>query len=48
LGLYIIKSIAEQAGGSVWFSSEENKGSIFSVSFSATGMKKKDGLKKLD
>jgi PAS domain S-box-containing protein len=31
LGLYIVKSIVEKLGGSVWFESEENKGSTFFV-----------------
>jgi PAS domain S-box-containing protein len=48
LGLYIIKSIVDQAGGEVWFESEENKGTTFYVSFPIEGMKKKDGLKQLD
>ncbi len=48
LGLYIIKSIVDQAGGEVSFESEENKGSSFSISFPMEGMKKKDGLKALD
>jgi signal transduction histidine kinase len=29
LGLYIAKSIVEQAGGKLWFESVENKGTIF-------------------
>jgi len=39
LGLYVVKSVADQSGGFVWFKSEENKGSIFYVSFPITGMK---------
>lgn len=31
LGLYIVKSIVEQANGKIWFSSAENKGSAFMV-----------------
>jgi len=31
LGLYIVKSIVEHAGGTVSFTSEENKGSVFTV-----------------
>ncbi len=48
LGLYIIKSIVDQSGGEIWFSSEENKGTKFYVVFPITGMKKKEGTKKLD
>lgn len=33
LGLYLIKSIMETMGGSIHFTSEENKGSIFTVKF---------------
>lgn len=32
LGLYIVKSIIEKLGGSIWFISEENKGTAFSIS----------------
>ncbi|MBU0708236.1 PAS domain S-box protein [Patescibacteria group bacterium] len=31
LGLYIVKSIVEGAGGEVWFKSKENEGSTFSI-----------------
>lgn len=48
LGLYIVKSIIDQSGGSVWFDSEENKGTTFYVTIPVTGMKKKEGSKKLD
>lgn len=39
LGLYVVKSVADQSGGSVWFTSEENKGSAFYILFPITGMK---------
>jgi PAS domain S-box-containing protein len=46
LGLYIIKSIIEQAsGGKVWFESEENKGTTFYFTLPLTGMVKKEGTK---
>ena len=34
LGLYLVKSIVEAMGGSISFVSEENKGSIFTISLS--------------
>jgi signal transduction histidine kinase len=42
LGLYIAKSIVEQAGGKLWFDSTENKGSIFYVTLPLYKIKKKD------
>jgi|GEM_PF-2257552 len=41
LGLYIVKSIVEQSGGHVWFSSEINKGSTFYVALPTAGMVKR-------
>ena len=48
LGLYIVKSIIEQAGGAIWFTSEEGVGSTFFVSLPLKGMKKKEGRTTLD
>lgn len=39
LGLYIVKSVLDHSGGSVWFTSEENKGTTFCVAIPMTGMK---------
>ncbi|MBI2630783.1 GAF domain-containing protein [Candidatus Nomurabacteria bacterium] len=47
LGLYIVKSILNNSGGSVWFTSEENKGTTFYVAIPMTGMKAKVGKKEL-
>ncbi|MDP3962893.1 MAG: ATP-binding protein [bacterium] len=47
MGLYIIKAIIEAAGGKIWFASEENKGTIFSVTLPLEGMKNNDGSKEL-
>lgn len=47
LGLYIVKSIVEKAGGRIWFESEENSGTTFFVTFSSSGMKTKKGSRKL-
>jgi PAS domain S-box-containing protein len=48
LGLYIIKSIIEQANGKVSFKSQENKGTTFYINIPLTGMRKKTGTKKLE
>jgi two-component system sensor histidine kinase VicK len=47
LGLYIVKAIIEQAGGKIWFESEENKGTNFFCTISKKGMSKKVGQKRL-
>jgi len=41
LGLYIVKSLLEQAGGVIRFTSEEDKGSTFSIVLPLEGMKRK-------
>ena len=47
LGLYIIKSIVEESGGSISFESEENEGTTFTVALPIGGMKKKEGSREL-
>lgn len=47
LGLYIIKSILNQSGGRISFTSEENKGTTFTVKIPLSGMKQKRGTKGL-
>jgi len=39
LGLYIVKSTLGYSGGQIWFTSRENKGSIFYVAIPMAGMK---------
>ncbi len=48
LGLYIVKTIVEESGGTIRFESEENKGTTFFVTLPLEGMKKKAGSKRLD
>jgi PAS domain S-box-containing protein len=47
LGLYIVKSIVESAGGKIWFTSEENKGTAFYIALPISGMQKKAGTRPL-
>ncbi|MFH2063210.1 MAG: CHASE domain-containing protein [bacterium] len=48
LGLYIVKAVAEQGGGRIWFESEENRGSSFHVAFPKSGMKQRKGSRRLN
>lgn len=43
LGLYMVKLFTEAAGGKVWFSSTEGKGTSFYVRFPPEGMRPKSG-----
>jgi signal transduction histidine kinase len=47
LGLYIVKSILDNSGGSISFDSKEDRGSTFTVSIPISGMHKKDGERQL-
>jgi signal transduction histidine kinase len=47
LGLYIAKLIVEGSGGTLWFESEENKGTTFFFTIPKTGMKAREGKKGL-
>jgi PAS domain S-box-containing protein len=47
LGLYIVKSIIDHSGGTIWFRSSPNQGSTFTVTLPMTGIQK-DGTKKLE
>ncbi len=47
LGLYLVKSVVEEAEGSISFKSTENKGTTFSIILPLSGMKKKEGAKTL-
>lgn len=47
LGLYIVKSVVEAAGGSIAFVSTEGKGTTFTVELPLSGMRSKEGTKRL-
>jgi signal transduction histidine kinase len=48
LGLYMVKSIVESSGGRIWFESEVGKGTTFHVALPISGMKKREGTKRLE
>ena len=43
LGLFIAKMIVDTAGGKIWFESVEGKGTSFSFTLPAEGMKLREG-----
>jgi len=47
LGLYIVKAVAEEAGGRIWFDSLEGRGTTFFITMPLIGMRKKEGVKGL-
>ncbi len=47
LGLYVVKSIIDQAGWKIRFESQENKGTVFYVDIPLSGMAKRGGQTKL-
>ncbi|MES2622972.1 MAG: CHASE domain-containing protein [Patescibacteria group bacterium] len=47
LGLYIIKTVVEAAGCTISFTSEENKGTTFTITMPTTGMVTRSGKKSL-
>lgn len=47
LGLYLVKSILDQTGGTIRFESEENRGTTFFVTIPLAGMKLREGSKGL-
>ncbi|KKT24956.1 MAG: Histidine kinase,histidine kinase,PAS domain-containing protein,GAF domain-containing protein [Candidatus Nomurabacteria bacterium GW2011_GWF2_43_8] len=47
LGLYLSKSILDHCGGSIWFTSRENEGSVFYAAIPIAGMKAKSSEKML-
>ncbi|MCW1930621.1 MAG: ATP-binding protein [Candidatus Kerfeldbacteria bacterium] len=47
LGLYLVKMIVDQSGGTIWYTTEEKKGTTFFVAFPEKGMTMKKGEKGL-
>lgn len=47
LGLYLVKMIVDQSGGTIWYTTQEKKGTTFFVAFPEKGMVTKKGDKGL-
>ncbi len=47
LGLYIVKSIMDNSGGTIRFTSKENEGTTFYVTIPLSGMEAREGSKRL-
>lgn len=47
LGMYIVKSIIDEVGGTISFKSAKNQGTEFNIQIPISGMKKKEGTKEL-
>jgi signal transduction histidine kinase len=48
LSLYIVKTLLSKVGGTIFFTSNENQGSTFTINLPATGMRKRKGTTRLD
>lgn len=47
LGLYLVESLIQHCQGKIWFESQENIGTSFFVTIPTSGMKHKEGLRRL-
>jgi signal transduction histidine kinase len=47
LGLYLVQVVVDVSGGTLWYETEEGKGTTFYVAFPLKGMKKRSGEKGL-
>jgi PAS domain S-box-containing protein len=47
LGLYVTQSLIQESGGTIWFESQEGKGTTFFISYPHTGMHGKQGTRSI-